>query len=68
MKKEKKKSVFVFFGFQENRLNNEVVADILSNKMVLRSVLKTIHKYKNSDSITIQNVTEDCTIHQGAFP
>lgn len=57
-----------FFGFQENSLNNEVVADISSNKMVLRSVLKTIHEYKNSDSITIQNVTEDCVIHRRAFP
>ena len=58
----------VFFDFQGNSLNNDVVNDISSNKMVLRSVLKTIHEYKNSDSITIQNVTEDCTIHQRTFP
>lgn len=58
----------VFFDFQGNSLNNDVVNDISSNKMVLRTLLKTIHEYKNSSSITIQNVTEDCTIHQRTFP
>lgn len=57
-----------FFGFQENSLNNEVVNDISSNKMFLRTLLKNIHEYKNSSNITIQNVTEYCAIHQRAFP